>query len=179
VKRIPPKIQQKARRIKLLLLDVDGVLTDGGIVMDGRGEEIKRFHVRDGHGIRLLLRAGIQVGLITGRSSKAVTTRARDLGIRIVFQKAHDKLKTYEIIKRKTGLKDVEIAYAGDDLVDLPVLKSAGLAITVSDCWEGIQDLVDFVTRNSGGNGAVREIAEILLRAQGKWDKIMKTYYRN
>jgi 3-deoxy-D-manno-octulosonate 8-phosphate phosphatase (KDO 8-P phosphatase) len=179
VRRIPPGIRKKALKVKLLLLDVDGVLTDGGIVLDDRGEEIKRFDVRDGHGIRLLLRAGIEVGLISGRFSKAVNHRARDLGIRIVYQRAYDKLEAYEKIKRKTGLKDDQIAYVGDDIVDLPVLRKAGLAMTVSNCWEGIRRLVNYVTRQEGGRGAVREIAELMLRAQGKWDRSTGKYYRN
>jgi len=179
VRRIPAKIRDKARKIKLLLLDVDGVLTDGGIVMDDRGEEIKRFDVRDGHGIRLLLRAGIQAALITGRKSKVVSHRARDLGIRLVYQRAYDKLEVYEKIKHKTRLTDEEIAYVGDDIVDLPVLRRAGLAMTVIDCWAPLKDQVDYVAAGKGGHGAVREIVELLLKAQGRWEAVSGKYYRN
>lgn len=179
MKRIPAKIRNKAKKIKLLLLDVDGVLTDGGIVIDHRGGDIKRFHVRDGHGIRLLLGAGIQVGLITGRYSKAVTLRARELGIRMVHQKVHDKVAVYRKIKRQTGLKDEEIAYVGDDIVDLPLLRQVGLAMTVRDCSGDLERIVDYAASEEGGRGAVREIAELLLRAQGKWAKIIQECYRS
>lgn len=177
MQRIPTKIRDKARNIKLLLLDVDGVLTDGGIVLNDRGEEIKRFDVRDGHGIRLLLRAGLQIGLITGRISKVVSHRARDLGIRIVYQKAYNKLEVYQKIKRKSRLKDREIAYVGDDIVDLPVLRRVGLAMTVKDSWAELKPQVDYVTASEGGRGAVREVVELLLKAQGKWKELTGRYY--
>lgn len=177
MKRIPAKIRKKAQKIKLLLLDVDGVLTDGGILMDDRGGEIKRFDVRDGHGIRLLIRAGIQVGLITGRSSKVVNYRAKDLGIRMLYQKVYNKIEVYQKIKRKTGLKDPEIAYVGDDLVDLPIMRRVGLAMTVRDCWQELKPVADYVTSEAGGRGAVREIVELLLRAQSKWEEITQRYH--
>lgn len=174
---IPAKIRKKAKSIKLLLLDVDGVLTDGGIVMNDRGEETKRFDVRDGHGIRLLLRAGVQIGLITGRSSKVVSHRAKDLGIQMVYQRVYNKLEAYKKIKRKARLKDQEIAFAGDDIVDLPILRKVGLAMTVKDCWGELKRQVDYVTAAQGGRGAVREMVELLLKAQGKWEEITRRYY--
>ncbi|MFQ5849441.1 MAG: KdsC family phosphatase [Candidatus Binatia bacterium] len=177
MKRIPSKIRGKAQRIKLLLLDVDGVLTDGGIIMDKDGEEIKRFDVRDGHGIRLLIRAGIQVGLLTARSSPVVNHRARDLGIRIVYQKVLNKIEAYQKIKERTGLTDREVAYVGDDLLDLPILRRVGLAIAVRDAWEGVKDKVDYVTGQKGGRGAVREVVEVLLQAQGKWQELVERDY--
>jgi 3-deoxy-D-manno-octulosonate 8-phosphate phosphatase (KDO 8-P phosphatase) len=177
VQRISSSVREQARRIKLLLLDLDGVLTDGGIVMDHRGEEIKRFDVRDGHGIRLLQRAGIQVGIISGRTSRAAEHRAQDLGIELLYQGADDKVAAYEKIKRMTGLKDREIAYVGDDLVDLPVLRRVGLSIAVNDCWKDLKRLTDYVTRASGGRGAVREVAELLLKAQQKWRRVAQRYY--
>jgi 3-deoxy-D-manno-octulosonate 8-phosphate phosphatase (KDO 8-P phosphatase) len=170
-------VRNKARRIKLLLLDLDGVLTDGGIVIDHRGEETKRFDVRDGHGIRLLQRAGIQIGIISGRSSRAAAHRARDLGIELLYQGADDKVAVYEKIKRRTGLKDREIAYVGDDLVDLPLLRRVGLSIAVNDCWKDLKRLTDHVTRAPGGRGAVREVAELLLKAQRKWQSVLQRYY--
>ncbi|MGH7773400.1 MAG: KdsC family phosphatase [Candidatus Binatia bacterium] len=179
MKRISGELRKKAKRIKLLLLDVDGVLTDGGIVMDNRGEEIKRFDVRDGHGIRLLIRGGFQVGFITGRSSRVVTHRAKDLGVRMVYQKVYDKIEVYRKIKKRTGLKDQEIAYVGDDIVDLPILRQVGLAMTVRNCWEGLKPVVDYVAIREGGRGGVREIVELLLRAQGKWGEITQRYYGN
>ncbi len=152
-------------------------MTDGGIVMNHKGEEIKRFDVRDGHGIRLLIKAGVQVGLVTGRSSPVVTHRAKDLGIRMVYQKAYDKLQAYQKIKKKTGLTDREIAYVGDDIVDLPVLRRVGLAMAVKDADETVKHSVDYVTRQKGGRGAVREIVELLLRVQGRWEPLMEKYF--
>jgi 3-deoxy-D-manno-octulosonate 8-phosphate phosphatase (KDO 8-P phosphatase) len=177
VQRISARVREKARRIKLLLLDVDGVLTDGKIVMDRRGDEIKYFDARDGQGIRLVQRAGIRVGIVSGRSSAAVRHRARDLGIELLYQRAEDKLAVYAKIKHATGFSDREIAYAGDDLVDLPLLRRVGLAITINDGWPDLRRHCDYVTRASGGRGAVREIAELLLKAQGKWTKISRQYY--
>jgi 3-deoxy-D-manno-octulosonate 8-phosphate phosphatase (KDO 8-P phosphatase) len=177
VQRIPARVREKARRIKLLLLDVDGVLTDGRIVMDRRGDEIKHFDARDGQGIRLLQRAGIRVGIISGRSSAAVRQRARDLGIELLYQRAEDKLAVYAKIKRDADFSDREIAYGGDDLVDLPLLRRVGLAITINDGWPDLRRHCDYVTRASGGRGAVREIAELLLKSQGKWVKVSRQNY--
>ena len=179
MQRIPAKIRKKAKKIKLLLLDVDGVLTDGSIVINGRGEEIKRFNVRDGEGIKLLNQAGIRTGLISGRYSRAVTRRARELGIRMVYQRVRDKREAYSKVKSKTRLADHEIAYLGDDLGDVPVLCRAGLAMAVKDGWGGLRALVDYVTESPGGCGAVREVAELLLRSQGKWEEITQKYYRS
>jgi 3-deoxy-D-manno-octulosonate 8-phosphate phosphatase (KDO 8-P phosphatase) len=165
VKRIPKSLKDKAEKIKLLLLDVDGVLTDGGIYIDDRGIETKRFDVRDGQGITLLQRAGVRVGLVTGRSSNVVRYRARELGVKIVHQRVGDKAQIYDEIKRKAGLDDSEIAYVGDDFGDLAVLRRVGLAITVRDSWAALQPEVDYVTRAEGGRGAVREVVELLLKA--------------
>jgi 3-deoxy-D-manno-octulosonate 8-phosphate phosphatase (KDO 8-P phosphatase) len=169
VKRIPAAVRRKAKKIKLLLLDVDGVLTDGRIIVDDRGVETKHFHVRDGQGISLLLQAGIEVGFMTSRSSKVVSRRARELGVRIVRQGVQNKLDGYNAIRANSGLNDDQIAYMGDDVVDLAVLRQAGLAITVSDGWHGLMPSVDFVTASPGGRGAVREIAELLLVVQDSW----------
>lgn len=177
MKRIPAKIRRKAQRIKLLLLDVDGVLSDGRIVVDNEGEEMKYFDARDGHGIRLLARAGIEVGLLTGRYSRVVSHRARDLGIRMVYQKVFNKVDVYQKIKRRKRLTDLEVAYVGDDIVDLPVLRRVGLSIAVRDAWEGLKNKVDYVTEQKGGRGAVREVVEMLLHAQGKWGEVTKSYY--
>lgn len=168
VKRIPVGVKQRAARIKLLLLDVDGVLTDGGIILDDRGGETKRFDVRDGQGIALLLRAGIQVGFMTGRSSKIVQRRAKELGVRMVYQGVTDKAAAYDRIKTKTRLKDEEIAFIGDDLMDVPVLRRVGLALAVRDAWPGIRRFAHYISRSEGGRGAVREICDILLIVQGK-----------
>jgi 3-deoxy-D-manno-octulosonate 8-phosphate phosphatase (KDO 8-P phosphatase) len=171
VRPVSLKLQARARKIKLLLLDVDGVLTDGGIYLDDRGVETKRFDVRDGQGITLLQRMGIRVGIITGRTSEVVRLRARELGVRIVYQGVADKAGIYEEIKRKTRLKDSQVAYMGDDIADLPVLRRAGFAITVRESWLPESD-VDYVTRAAGGHGAVREITDLLLRSTGAWKKV-------
>ena len=169
MKRISTAVRNKARAIKLLLLDVDGVLTDGRIILDDRGVESKHFDVRDGQGIVLLMRAGIEVGLITARNSKAVRYRAKELGLRIVRQGIQNKATAYGEIRRQSGLADTQIAYIGDDIGDVEILRRVGLAVTVKDGWEEIFRSVDYVTERPGGRGAVREVAELLLRAQNKW----------
>jgi 3-deoxy-D-manno-octulosonate 8-phosphate phosphatase (KDO 8-P phosphatase) len=172
VKSIPALVLRKAVKIKLLLLDVDGVLTDGRIIIDDRGVETKQFHVRDGQGIALLKGAGIEIGFITGRSSAVVRHRAKDLGVGLVYQGVANKLACYEEIKRQQSLKDEQIAYVGDDMIDLPVLLRVGLAISVADGWSDLSAAVDYVTDSAGGQGAVREVAELLLKAQRKWPKL-------
>lgn len=174
MKRISPAVRKKARLVKLLLLDVDGVLTDGRIIIDDSGVETKQFDVRDGQGIVSLLRAGIQVGLITSRTSKSVRYRAKELGLQMVLQGVPNKGEAYREIQRKTGLAATCIAYMGDDIGDLEVLRRVGLALTVSDGWHELSNVVDYVTQHAGGRGAVREVAELLLRAQNKWRDLVK-----
>ena len=169
-------MRKKAQKIRVLLLDVDGVLTDGAITMNDRGEEMKSFNVRDGQGIKLLREGGVEVALISARSSKVVTCRARELGIRIVYQGAHNKLEAFAKMKARRGYKNSEVAYVGDDLMDLPLLRVAGLAITVEDGWEELKSRVDYVTVHKGGQGAVREVAELVLRAQDNWNKVISEY---
>jgi 3-deoxy-D-manno-octulosonate 8-phosphate phosphatase (KDO 8-P phosphatase) len=166
VKHVSLKVRRKARKIKLLLLDVDGVLTDGGIYIDNRGVEAKRFDVRDGLGITLLQRAGIEVGFITGRFSEVVRFRAKELGVRIVYQKVQKKLEVYQRIKQKSRLEDESIAYVGDDIADIAVLRQTGLAVAVRDAWAEVKRHADYVTEADGGRGAVREVSELLLKAQ-------------
>jgi 3-deoxy-D-manno-octulosonate 8-phosphate phosphatase (KDO 8-P phosphatase) len=158
----------KARKIRLLLLDVDGVLTDGRIILDNQGNELKAFHVRDGHGIKLAQRAGIVVGIITGRTAEVVNVRARELAIDEVHQGVMDKGVVYESLLAKYGLRDEQVAFIGDDVVDMGILRRAGLAITVSDCDPAVRSVADMVTRNEGGRGAVREAVNLLLKSQGK-----------
>ena len=173
---IPAPLRHKVRKIKLLLLDVDGVLTDGGIVIDDRGVESKRFDVRDGQGIVLLQYAGIEVGFISGRSSGAVRRRAAELGVKLVYQGAGNKAETYNRIKKKTRLKDENIACVGDDINDIPLLRNAGLAITVRDGWLVGHPIVDYVTEAGGGRGAVREISELILITQSLWKELLDKY---
>lgn len=174
MKRISTAVRNKAKAIKLLLLDVDGVLTDGRIILDDRGVETKHFDVRDGQGIVLLLRAGIEVGLITARNSKAVRYRAKELGLRIVHQGVQSKATTYGAIRRQSGLAETQIAYIGDDIADLEILYRVGLAVTVNDGSEELFRSVHYITQKPGGRGAVREVAELLLKAQNKWDMSAK-----
>jgi 3-deoxy-D-manno-octulosonate 8-phosphate phosphatase (KDO 8-P phosphatase) len=169
---------EKARSVKLLILDVDGVLTDGRIVIDDRGVETKCFDVRDGHGIKMLKRANIDVAIITGRESDVVSHRARELGIESVYQNIHNKLEVYEAILEEKGLKDGEVGFVGDDLVDLPLLRRVGFAAVVADGVEELKPYADYVSRNRGGRGAVREVIELILKAQGKWAELMERYLR-
>jgi len=169
VKTLSASVRKKAAKIRLLLLDVDGVLTDGRIIIDDRGVETKHVHVRDGQGISLLKRCGIEVGFITGRSSQVVRHRARDLRVSLVFQGVQDKLLAYQLIKKKTCLTDDQIGYVGDDIIDLPVLRCVGLAVVVGDGAAELQPYADYITLARGGMGAVREVAELLLIAQKKW----------
>ncbi len=176
MKRISANVRAKAKKIQLLLLDVDGVLTDGRIIIDERGVETKQFHVRDGQGIALLLRSGIEVGFITSRTSASVRHRAKELGVRLVRQGVQDKLRAYNEIKRARGLKDAQIAYVGDDLVDLAILRQTGLAVCVADSSRELVTNVDLVTAARGGRGAVRETADLLLHAQNKWPGLRRLF---
>lgn len=173
---ISEQIREKAARVKLLVLDVDGVLTDGRIIMDYEGREIKAFDVRDGHGIKLLRGAGIEVAVLTGRSSPVVQHRADDLGIPWIRQGVNDKVKTYEEIARKKGVADEETCFIGDDLVDIPLLKQVGFPIVVADGAPEAKEYALYVTTAPGGKGAVREVCNLLLRAGGKWDEILRKY---
>nr|WP_320050629.1 HAD-IIIA family hydrolase [uncultured Desulfuromonas sp.] len=164
-------------KIRLLLLDVDGVLTDGRIIYDNNGVESKAFHVRDGHGLKLLQRAGIKVGIITGRSSQVVAHRAEELGIEIVYQGAKNKLEPYEKILQDLELTDHQVAYVGDDLVDLPILRRVGCSFTVADAIADIKPYVDYITTLPGGQGAVREVCDMLLRQSGLWDSVTDRYF--
>ncbi|HXC93773.1 MAG TPA: HAD-IIIA family hydrolase [Geobacteraceae bacterium] len=170
-------MEERLKKIRLLLLDVDGVMTDGRIIFDSNGVESKFFNVKDGHGIKMLQRAGIEVGIISGRESKVVANRATELGIERVFQKATDKLSPYLRILADTGFSDDEVAFVGDDLIDIPVLKRVGFAAAPADAVAEVLPFVHFVTRNPGGFGAVREISDMLLKAQGTWDELTARYF--
>jgi 3-deoxy-D-manno-octulosonate 8-phosphate phosphatase (KDO 8-P phosphatase) len=156
-------IKEKAKKIRILILDVDGVMTDGSIILDNDGNEYKRFHVRDGHGVRMLLRAGIRGAIITGRRSEVVERRARELGISEVHQGVLDKLKVYEQILNKYGYKDEEVAFMGDDIVDSEILKRVGLSAVPADAEAGAKRWASFVSSRNGGRGAVRELVNLIL----------------
>jgi 3-deoxy-D-manno-octulosonate 8-phosphate phosphatase (KDO 8-P phosphatase) len=168
----------RIRNIRWLLSDVDGVLTDGGIILDDQGIETKRFDVKDGHGIKLLQRAGIHVALITGRTSAVVAHRASELNIREVVQGAKEKNLAYETLKSRLGLSDQEIAYIGDDVVDISILKHVGVAFAVHDAVAEVKTIADYVTGRPGGYGAVREIAELILKTQQHWETLMARYQK-
>ncbi len=170
-------MRERLAKIRLLLLDVDGVLTDGRILFDNNGVETKAFDVRDGHGLKLLQRAGFRLGIITGRQSRVVEVRARELGIDILVQGVKDKMVPYREMLASLGLKDEEVAYVGDDLVDLPILRRVGFAATVADGYEEIKPLVHFVTTRPGGRGAVREVCDLLLKATGRWEEVTARYF--
>ena len=161
-------IRSKARKIKLLLIDVDGVLTDGRIILDNQGNELKAFHVRDGHGIKMAQQVGIIVGIITGRKSEVVNIRAQELGIQEVHQGSHEKIAVYDSILSKYGLRDDAVAYMGDDVVDLDIFKRTGFAVAVADADPAVMPYVDMVTKTAGGRGAVRELINLILKHQGK-----------
>jgi len=172
------QLKIKAKKIKLLLLDVDGVLTDGSIIYDEQGRELKIFNVRDGAMVKWLKRAGIEVAILSGRKSKAVEKRAKELGVELVIQDAKDKLPAFQTLLKQTGFKPKEIAYLGDDWHDLVVLKRVGLSACPKDAVEEIKKQVDYVCRAKGGRGAVRELGELILKAQGKWQEIIKKYLK-
>jgi len=158
--------------IKILILDVDGVLTDGRISINDRGEETKSFNVKDGYGIRLLLDAGIDVAIITGRQSKSVEHRARDLGINRIYQGIADKKSIcIRLLEEKQLTKD-QACFIGDDLPDIPILKIVGLPVAVADAVKEVRETARYITEKNGGNGAVREVCELILKAQGAWPRI-------
>ena len=172
-------MDKKLAAIKLLLLDVDGVLTDGRIIYDNQGNELKAFDVKDGHGLKMLQRAGIKIGIITGRTSDVVRKRAQELGIDIVYQGILQKIEPYREILAELSLSDEQVAYVGDDIVDLPILRRVGFSATVADASPDVPPLVDYVTASCGGRGAVREICDLLLKAAGRWDDLTARYFEN
>jgi 3-deoxy-D-manno-octulosonate 8-phosphate phosphatase (KDO 8-P phosphatase) len=175
---IDPVIRQKAEKIRLLALDVDGVLTDGRIIYDSKGEQIQKFHVHDGLGLKLLQKAGIHIAIITSRNSKPLIKRCEELGINRLYQGVKDKNSVLETLQDELSLENKNICYVGDDLVDLPVLIRAELAVGVSDCHPMILPYVHYVTRKKGGEGAVREVCDIILIAIGKNELIMSDFLK-
>jgi 3-deoxy-D-manno-octulosonate 8-phosphate phosphatase (KDO 8-P phosphatase) len=173
---IPVSLQDKSAPIRLLLFDVDGVLTDGMVIVHTDGSESKGFHIRDGAAMVWAQRAGLTVGLLSARSSGATAHRAAQLGIRLVVQGVANKLGAYDRILRDAGLSDEAVAYMGDDLLDLPVLARAGLSAAPADAAVEVRQQVDWVSTHGGGRGAVRELIELVLRAQQRWDPVLKEY---
>ena len=172
----PPEVWQRAQAIRLLILDVDGVLTDGGLYFDAQGEPLKVFHVRDGHGIKMAQMAGIEVALLSGRGSEAALHRATELGIDHFFQGLRDKLAAMKEIEAALQIRPQEVAVVGDELVDLPIMARGGLAVAVADAVPEVLAAAHWVTANPGGRGAVREVCDLLLKAQGKWEEIVRPW---
>jgi 3-deoxy-D-manno-octulosonate 8-phosphate phosphatase (KDO 8-P phosphatase) len=170
------EVERRARRIKLLLMDCDGVLTDGRLELLENGDEQKTFHARDGQGIALFHRAGLTTGIISGRTSSAVERRARDLGMAYVRQEAKDKIEALEEILAAAGLEVDQCAYIGDDLADIPVMLRVELAVAVGDAVFETQHAAHYVTGLPGGRGAVREVTDLILKAQGHWHELMKGF---
>ena len=168
----------KAVPIKILLLDVDGVLTDGTITYTHEGTEIKSFHTRDGLGIRLLQEAGIEVGIITARTSEAVKRRAQDLQLAHVYQGCRNKIEAYEELLAKVNLSDAQVAYMGDDWLDLPLLTRVGFSASVADGVHEVRQVVDYVTSQLGGRGAVREVCDLIIAAKGNQEELLARYLR-
>lgn len=171
-----PDLSQRARQVRLALFDVDGVMTDGTLFMSEQGESFKPFNILDGLGLKLLKSSGVATGILTGRSSAAVRTRAGELDIDHLIQGANDKLRAYVDLRQRLGLDDEHICYMGDDLPDLPVLCRCGLALCPPGAVEAVRREVHFVTRTRGGKGAVREACELIMQAQGTWEAHIAAY---
>lgn len=171
-------LKQRILPVRLVIFDVDGVLTDGGITIHDDGSESKTFDVKDGHGMKLLQRAGLQIALISGRYCASVEHRAKGLGIDHVYQGIHRKVEAYEKIKTSTGLDDRNIAYVGDDLIDIPVMRRVGFAVCVPDAVEHVKPFAHYVTSRPGGKGAARELCELILQVQGLWESVTARYFQ-
>jgi len=166
----------KARKLKLLILDVDGVLTDGRLFFDDNGKEYKCFHARDGHGIKLLRQTGVEIAVISGRKSNSVALRMKSLGIDYVYQGHENKIAAFTEIIQSLSIEPEQTAHVGDDLLDLPVMTRVGLSIAVNDANDAVKDYADWTTNTPGGLGAVREVCDFIMQAQGTFDDILKGY---
>ena len=169
-------ILQRAAKIKLVIFDVDGVLTDGRLIIDDRGMEHKAFHSRDGHGMKMMQETGVQIGIITGRTSDVVTHRMTSLGVAHVYQGQSDKTIAFEHLRSKTALAAEQIAFVGDDVVDLPVMRRVGLAIAVADAHGWVKKHAHWQTPTPGGRGAARDVCELIMEAQGTLNAKLREY---
>jgi 3-deoxy-D-manno-octulosonate 8-phosphate phosphatase (KDO 8-P phosphatase) len=170
------KLEERCRNVELVLSDVDGVLTDGGVIFDNQGIELKQFHIRDGLGIRLWQKAGFRFGLLTSRSSHIVKMRAAELNIEIIRQGFEEKLPAAQDVIRGLRLQPEQVCYIGDDLPDLPVINYVGLGVAVADAAKEVRAAADYVTRLPGGRGAVRELIELVLQAKNRWEDLIRNY---
>ncbi|SCZ50602.1 3-deoxy-manno-octulosonate-8-phosphatase KdsC [Thiohalomonas denitrificans] len=171
-------ILEKAARIRLVIFDVDGVLTDGSLFIGDDGQEYKAFYSRDGHGMKMLQASGVEIGIITGRTSEVVRLRMESLGIRHVYQGRMEKLPAFEDLLAASGVLAEEVAYVGDDIMDLPVMRRAGLAVAVQDAHALVKKHSHWITPNPGGRGAGRDICELVMEAQGTLDTQLAHYLR-
>ena len=169
-------ILEKARGIELVIFDVDGVLTDGSLFLGDDGQEYKTFHSRDGHGMVMLMESGVKIAIITGRTSNVVRIRMESLGIEYLFQGHRDKLPPYEELKKELGVADERIAYVGDDVVDLPIMRRVGLAIAVQDAHPLVRQHAHWQTPHGGGRGAARDVCEMIMEAKGSLQGMMEKY---
>lgn len=175
---LPADLRARAERIKLLILDVDGVLTDGRIYVDSERENLKAFHVQDGLGMKLLQQAGIELAIITGKESAMVSVRMATLGVKHVAQNQPNKIAAFERLLTKLNLDPSAVAYVGDDLPDLALLTRVGLAVAVANAQPCAKKIAHYQTQAKGGKGAVREVCDLLLQAQGKWDLIENSFVK-
>jgi len=171
------EIIERAKKIELLVLDVDGVLTDGRIIYGTYGDELKNFDVNDGLGMYLIRRAGIKCVILTAKGSRVVMKRARELKVAKVYKDFHYKIEALRKIRKKFRVKDEAICFVGDDLIDIPVLKRVGLAVCPPNAMEDVKEFAHLITKKNGGHGAVREVSDLLMKAQGTWDSVMARYY--
>ncbi len=178
MREVPAEILERARKVRLVLLDADGVLTDGRLLQFSDGTEGRAFHVRDGYGIKMGQRLGLRFGIVSGRASRVVEARARELGIQEVHVGVLEKSATYEAICSRLGLGDDAVCYVGDDLVDVPILRRVGLGVAPADASEEALLAARWVTERRGGEGSVREIVTLLLKAQGTWEGISGSYFK-
>lgn len=169
-------IIEKVKKLKLLILDVDGVLTDGRLFFDDLGKEYKCFHARDGHGIKLLRESGVEVAVISGRKSNSVLLRMQNLGVDYVYQGHENKIAAFNKIIQALSLQPEQVAHIGDDLPDLPVMARVGLSIAVNDANDAVKGYADWCTQTPGGMGAVREVCDFIMQTQGTFDAILKSY---
>ncbi len=167
---------ERAKKIKLVIFDVDGVMTDGSIIIDDNGMESKSFNVRDGHGIKMLARAGVECAIVTGRTSRVVEHRGNELGIKHIRQGALNKSEVTDLLLKEIGVRADEAAFMGDDLVDIPAMKLVGLSVAPSDAVREVAERVHIISDFTGGHGAVRELCEFILKAKGVWEEATRRY---
>lgn len=173
---LTPQQRDKVQRLKLLILDVDGVLTDGRLFFDDRGKEYKCFHARDGHGIKLLRHSGVEVAVISGRKSNSVAIRMQNLGVELVYQGHENKRAAFSEVLQRLQLQPEQVAHVGDDVLDLPIMTQVGFAVAVADAHFAVKQRADWCTESMGGMGAVREVCDLIMQVQGTFDEALQAY---